>query len=106
MPVIRKPASGPNKHELLVDALKRELQRNRKSGPRSAPIVVEEEVRGSRNLHVTVIWDRWEGIAPEDRGQVILDAYSEGRGADEMLRVSVALGLTHEEAKRLGVSVR
>lgn len=54
-------------------------------------------------IHVTVIWDRWGDVAPEDRSRIILDAYERVRGPESILNPSAALGLTHADAKKLGV---
>lgn len=104
MPVIRKPAPQPERHQGLIDELAEELRLNQADGrPGGAPRVIEEEVRGSPHLHVIVIWDSWRDIAPEERGRVILDAYNQQRGEKEMLRISSALGVTLEESRRLRV---
>jgi hypothetical protein len=86
----------------LTQALVAELQRGAPTGPPNAPQIVEEENR-RHMMHVTVIWDEWRDIAPEQRGKIIMDAYEQAQ-RDDLLRITVAMGLTHEEAERLGVT--
>ena len=88
----------------LVNDLAEEIRRNQAEGPLDAPDITEKVMPYSDNIAVTVIWDKWLGIVPEMRGRIILDAYQEARGRDEMRKISVALGLTHCEAERVGVS--
>lgn len=104
MPVIRKPLPPVSKaYARLVRALTAELRRGATTGSPSAPEIIEEEQRGN-NLHVTVLWDAWASVPHEDRGRAIMDAYQQIR-PDDLLRISVAMGLTHAEAERLGVAV-
>jgi hypothetical protein len=37
------------------------------------------------------------------RSRIILDAYNEAKGEQEALKVTAAMGLTREEATRLGI---
>ncbi len=55
-------------------------------------------------MHVTVIWDAWGNVPREGRGHIIFDAYREVGGEEEVRSISIALGLTHTEADRLGIS--
>jgi hypothetical protein len=102
MPVKRIPAKQ-EEHPELVKELVRVLNEDRTSGPPDDPSIVIEEIRHSNSLHVTVIWDRWKAIDAEERGQVILNAVAKKWGEAEMLRVTMALGVTKEEASRLGI---
>ena len=55
-------------------------------------------------MNVTVIWDAWSDVPRDRRAGIILDAYREARGQEGMLAISVALGLTRQEADKLGVA--
>jgi hypothetical protein len=103
MPVIKKqqPPETPH-YRKLVATLVKELRSNKPTGPKTAPQIIEEEDRHNF-LHVNVIWDAWNDVAPEDRGRIIMDAYEQERH-DDVQRITVALGLTHAESKRLGVT--
>lgn len=86
----------------LVGLLAEELHLKRPDGPENAPYVFEETTRQDFR-HVRVLWDRWAGVPGEDRGRVIMDACQQVRGAEAVLRINSALGLTHAEARKLGV---
>lgn len=103
MPYKLIPAVEPAVDPAYVDAIAQELRLMRPDGDFNAPLIIEEQTRQSDRIHVTVIWDRWGAVAPEDRSQIILDAYERVRGASAILTLSAALGLTHAEAKKLGV---
>lgn len=105
MPVIRKEKHPEfPQHNGLVARLVAELQRNQPAGgPPDAPIIVED-VERSNFMHVTVLWDEWKDVDPEERGCVIMDAYERQRPED-VINITVALGLTHAEAERLGIQV-
>jgi len=69
-----------------------------------APRIIEEEDRLSRSMHVYVFWDEWQSVPEQERSEIILEAYQEARGQQEMLRITVAMGLTPLEAKNLGLA--
>jgi hypothetical protein len=104
MPVIRKSKpSEPPRHAELTALLVTELQNAAATGPETAPLIVEDENRRG-TLHVQVVWDEFDEIAPEQRGKIIMDAYEEAR-PDELSRITIAMGLTHKEATRLGIGI-
>lgn len=104
MPVISKPPPEPHSHPDLVSVLAKVIRRNQPTGPSEEPKVIEEPLRMNGHKHVTVVWDRWQGLPAEDRSVIILDAYRCGRGEPETRTISIALGLTNAEAERLGIS--
>lgn len=103
MPYKLITAQEPQVDPSFVDAIAQELRLMRPDGSPDAPSIIEEQIRRSNRIHVTVIWDRWRDLAPEDRSRVIMDAYERVRGTGAVLTLSAALGLTHSEAKKLGV---
>lgn len=103
MPYKLVPAMVPAFDPAYVDAIAQELRLMRPDGDPDAPLIIEEQMRLTDRIHVTVIWDLWGRVAPEDRSRIILDAYERVRGASAILTLSAALGLTHAEAKKLGV---
>ena len=52
--------------------------------------------------HLLVIWDAWRAMRQEERSRLIMDAYGTALGREAALSVSVAMGLTRDEATRLG----
>lgn len=103
MPYKFIPGVKPEINPIYVEAVAQELRLMNPDGPPEAPLIIEEEMRHSNRTHITVIWDEWAGIGPESRSRVIVEAYKRVRGADSVLNLSVALGLTHADAKKLGV---
>jgi len=93
----------PRQYPDLAATLAEELRLQQPDGPPDAPLIIEEQMRFTDRIHVTVIWDLWAKIAFEDRSRIILDAYERVRGASAILTLSAALGLTHADAKKLGV---
>ena len=78
----------------IVQAIAEELRLNRENSPEDAPEIIEEELAHSRSLFVTVLWDAWQHLSGEARGRAIMEAYRQVR-PDEVLNISLALGLTH-----------
>ena len=103
MPYKFIPAVEPDFDPVYVDAIAQELRLMRPDGDPEAPLIIEEQMRLTDRIHVTVIWDLWGKVVPEDRSHIILDAYERVRSASAILTLSAALGLTHAEAKKLGV---
>jgi hypothetical protein len=105
MPVIRSRRPQWNAampRESLVDQLVRELRDEATSDPR--PVLFEVPVnRDYSSLHVIVVWDLWEGVLPEDRAAVIIEAYErfdESANPDEPIapRITAPIGVTADEA--------
>jgi hypothetical protein len=68
------------------------------------PRVIWEENPYLDRVQVTVIWDRWQDVDPEVRGRIIVDAVETARGQEVARKIGLALGVTPEQAERLGVS--
>jgi hypothetical protein len=78
--------------------------RNPREDDPKAPIIIEEDGRGVQPTHLYVIWDDWADLTLQERSEIIMDAYEEVRGRDASLSVSVAMGVTGREAKRMGIA--
>ena len=99
--------SVPMLDAALVEAVANELREktpvDADDASSDAPYITEEQIRRSNRIHVTLLWDRWAAVGPEERSHIILEAYRDVRGPSALLTLTSALGLTHAEAKRLGV---
>lgn len=105
MPLRQIPAmEADTTYPEFVEALARELQPQTESGLPNAPLMIEEELP-QQWLRVTVYWDAWKDLSPRERNRVILKAYEHVFGKARMLQISLAIGLTHREAIRLGIDV-
>jgi hypothetical protein len=85
--------------QTLRDELRDELTNPKSSGE---PDIVIESPHPS-TVHLYVIWSKWDELEQMVRSRIILDAYSEAKGEEEVDKVTVAMGLTPSEAERLGV---
>lgn len=103
MPYKKIAQSIPIIDPSLVEAIAQELRLEQAEGSPDAPLIIEEDAPYSERIHVTVIWDRWAQVNPEDRSRVIVEAYEQVRGPGTFLTLTSALGLTHADAKKLGV---
>jgi hypothetical protein len=54
--------------------------------------------------HLFVIWSKWEHLVQMVRSRIILDAYAGTMGDEETNKVTVSMGLTPDEASRLGIT--
>ena len=102
MPRQRIPLRTPQSHPDLVAALATELRAG-DAGTPNGPQIFEEDLPQNRR-YVTVIWPEWTGIPPEDRGRIIGEAYEQAEGPQSRLSIGAALGLTPDEAVRIGAN--
>jgi hypothetical protein len=98
----------PN-HEQLVRALVQEFKEKSLSvaamtaSDEKAPVIIEEQMANSDRLRVYVKWAQWSGIREDHRTAAIFDAYERNFGREYARRIVIALGVTPEEAKDLGI---
>lgn len=61
-----------------------------------------------KQIRLIVIWDKWQGIAHQDRSDIILDAYQTVADPEpeDLLGVSLVLGLTRAESTGMDVISR
>ena len=74
---------------------------------RGQPLIISE---GTKNepVHLYVIWDKWGELSQTERLEIIMDVMDNLTGKDRLpddSPVTVAMGLTTEEAKRMGIKV-
>ncbi len=74
---------------------------NNTSQPYHQPLISLEAALG--RIHVLVIWDDFYIFSQQERFEIIMEAYTQSKGDAEALRVSIAMGLTQDDAARLGV---
>jgi hypothetical protein len=87
----------------VLEGLAQELRRdNDADKPKGAPTIYWEEVKGY--THYFAVWDRFEFMERPERHSVLMDAI-EAWNEDEALKVTVAVGLTPDEAKAMGLGL-
>jgi hypothetical protein len=101
---------APN-HEHLVEAVSREftdrtaptLSETAMGREYRRPHIIEGVIRNTDRLEVYVVWEGWAGVREEHRTAAILDAYKRAPDPGKVKRVVIALGVTPDEARNLGV---
>ena len=95
MPATARKDSTAKRAQTLVDQLSAVLRQPADSP--SEPLIVENLIAQTKSAHVQAIWDAWKDLSPDERSQIILDAYANAKRL-RGLTITVAMGLTDEEA--------
>ena len=85
-------------HSPLVNDLARAI---RKPDPIHEPYVIRNEVSAGKSVHFLVIWDKWRDLDKQTRSKILLDAL-EKVDPSTASKVTIALGVTQDEAFRMG----
>ena len=102
MPVIR--SSGQLQAEISRDTLVEQLTKELIGEAQAqGPLIFEVPIANNDTFHVIVVWDAWEGVSPEDRSSIILDAYKKRdevkEDEDPMApRITLVIGATVDQA--------
>jgi stress-induced morphogen len=88
----------------LKEAIKTEI-RNNGATPAGAPLIYEEKNGGFPEYkHYYVVWDRFKGIDGQARSKIVYEAVKESfDDVSKALNITIAMGLTHEEAQAMGL---
>ncbi|MCI0637726.1 MAG: hypothetical protein L0Y72_08850 [Gemmataceae bacterium] len=97
--ILTKPPK-PKAHDKLVKRLVQELK---SPGNDVQPLILEQFIEGTGSRHVHVIWDDWQGLIDEQRSAVIEEAYAQAEGAKAASEITLASGVTPDEALVLGL---
>lgn len=101
MPIGRLVLSQDLQSEELRVRLKQEWTHPSQS---TQPVLIEAAGdRLSGSTHLYIIWDDWQPLDQRERSEIIMQAYEETHDRQDVLRVTVAMGLTVEEAGRMGI---
>lgn len=104
MPVRQFNATRPPGVDQLINRLADEW---RKPDPAaSEPVVLEEKDRKGILVHVYVVWSDWAHLDRIRRGEVIMDAAEKVKSQEDALNITIAMGLTPDEADRFGLQWR
>jgi hypothetical protein len=104
MPVKQYNSTRPPDQASLVSRLAQEWQ-TPNSGA-SEPVILEESDAKGKVVHVYVVWSDWSHLRREFRGEVIMDAAERVKLPDEVLNITIAMGLTPSEADSFGIKWR
>lgn len=68
------------------------------------PLIIEEAPRrDERPNHLYVVWSEWSDLTPIERSKMILQAYEKYKGRDIANSVTLAMGLTPNEARLMKI---
>ncbi len=103
MPVARRVGTIERiKTEQLLERLLQEW-RAQQAGE-GEPLIIEEAPRdGDRPNHLYVVWSEWNDLTPLERSRLIMQAYEKYRGRDLANSVTLAMGLTPDEARKMNI---
>ncbi len=101
MPVKPFVQSRSSDYQELVDELYCEWKN---PNPAAAEPVILEEVGPDQNLaHVYVVWGKWSHIDRIERGEIIMEAAQKKLLPRDLLGITIAMGLTPQEAVHMGI---
>ncbi len=104
MPIKRRLVrTRPENSAELIGLLHKEWTSPKKTG--QPTIVIEGQAQ--EPLHIYVIWDKWGELTQAERSEIIMDVVDNLAGKDRLpgdSPVTVAMGLTTAEAKRMGIT--
>jgi hypothetical protein len=101
MPVRQIAPARSSEHHTLVDELAAEWGAAQSAN--AEPVILEERERGGRLVHVYVVWSKWRHMDRVERSEIIMEAAEKHLPQDQVLNVSIAMGLTPDEASRFGL---
>lgn len=75
------------------------------------PVILEENQplqfsSAHKPLRLYVIWEEWNDLTQLDRSEIIMEAFEKTHDLPDILRVTLAMGLTSAEAKRMGLNYK
>ena len=99
----RTNARSTDKYEELLARLLEEW-RSPQPSENSEPVIIEERPGNyDRVNHLYVVWSDWGDLTPIERSKVVMQAYARFRGQDLANSVTLAMGLTPDEAEKIGI---
>jgi hypothetical protein len=104
MPVKRLVPKHTPQFDQLVDQLTAEWSSPTQSA--AAPVILEETDASGNVVHVYVVWDEWAHLDRTVRGEAIMEAAKRVKSSSEVLDITIALGVTPEEADRFQLQWR
>src|SRR5258708_2782468 len=69
----------------------------------SEPVILEEKGRNGKLVHLYVVWSKWAHTDRVERSEIIMDAAQKKLRPGDLLEITIAMGLTPDEAKQMGL---
>jgi hypothetical protein len=97
-------AAQTKKNSAKDDRLIHELVDRYRKGQDSPdlPLIVENQVKPTKTVHLLVVWDKWADLQREKRAQIIIDAFATCNTSRQQSAVTIPMGLTSSEALSMG----
>jgi hypothetical protein len=67
------------------------------------PIILEEHGERKKLKNLYVIWSKWADLDHVERGEIIMDAAQRKLPPGDVIEISIAMGLTPQEAVHMGI---
>jgi len=103
MPVKEMSRKPSPQAEELRELLAREWRKPAKSGE---PVILQRTGDATHSTHLIVVWAKWDSLTQEERSEIIMDAYQETHSPEQVLNVTVAMGLTPDEAEKMKIAYK
>jgi hypothetical protein len=101
MPVIDIGPFESSEHQQLVRALAAEWQQPQSEA--AEPTIAIQRDDFGRPIHVYVVWSQWAMVDRSERSEIIMDAASVALPAEDASTITIAMGLTPDEAAKMGL---
>jgi hypothetical protein len=102
---LRQYAKSPAPDQVrLTNALETEW---RTPNPKAQePVILEESDAKGNIVHVYVVWSDWAQLNRETRGDIIMDSAERVKSLVDVQKITIAMGLTPDEADRFNIKWR
>jgi hypothetical protein len=67
------------------------------------PIIIAGPPEPAAISRLVVIWDAWTDLSAQERSEIIMAAYTTHVGTGEAVKISIAMGLTSQEAQKIRI---
>ena len=103
MPVRDIKPSFFEEHTELVRLLAAEWSNPNPSA--AEPVIGIERGLDGLPAHVYVVWSKWEYVDRVERSEIVMEAATIALSPEEVNNITIAMGLTPEEAPSMGIQV-
>lgn len=90
--------------ELRTKLMKALLREWRGEAVENGALIVTEGGEPESPKHVYVVWEAWEDLDQGERSEIIMDAAERRFSREGALRITLAKGLTRDEARRMKIA--
>lgn len=101
MPVRELSPGRSSEHYVLVDELATEWRQ--RDTANAEPAIFIDRGRPPEPTKVYVLWSKWADMDRIERSEIIMEAAEKVLPRDEILDIAIAMGLTRDEARRMGL---